>query len=138
MNLRDELMAIREQRGVLSPAVVVEEAAAESHPLHSHFEWDDSVAGPKWRYHQAGQLIRSVQVIYTRPNGTQGHVRGFHAVRDEEGQTVYNPIDEIVQSPLSTEMLRRRLRRDWEAFRARYESFEEFRELLTEYVEQTG
>lgn len=135
MNLRDELLAIRAARSALTPDIVVEEAAAPDHPLHSHFEWDDSVAGQFWRRHQAGQLIRSVTITYTRQNGTQGKLREFHAVRDTNGHKSYEPFEELLQSPLELELVRRKMRRDWEAFRARYESFEEFRQLLVDYVD---
>ena len=99
MNLRDELLAIRAARSALTPDIVVEEATAPDHPLHSHFEWDDTVAGQFWRRHQAGQLIRSVTITYTRQNGTQGKLREFHAVtRHKQPQVQHEPFEELLQS----------------------------------------
>ena len=50
--------------GLLQPEIVVEAARPKSSPLHSRFEWDDSVAGQQYRIWQARQLIRvSVEVI---------------------------------------------------------------------------
>ena len=50
----------RENDGVLQPEVVVNEARPASSPLHSRFEWDNSVAGQNYRIWQARQLIRVV------------------------------------------------------------------------------
>ena len=65
-----------------------------------------------WRRHQAGQLIRSVHItLHPLERHTRQTTRKFHAVRDDDGHTVYRPLDEVVQSPLTTEMLRRKMRR---------------------------
>jgi len=57
-----ELERIRKTRGGLKSEDVVEEARPEAAPLHPVFEWDDSVAGEKFRRVQASTLIRSIQV----------------------------------------------------------------------------
>jgi hypothetical protein len=53
------------EAGKLSPEQVVTEASKAGSPLHDCFEWDDSVAGHKYRLSQARDLIRSVQVVIT-------------------------------------------------------------------------
>lgn len=134
--LRDELLAIRNRRGYLDPDVVVEDATPKDHPLHNRFEWNNRVAGHAYRRIQASELIRSCEVTYTRGNGTQGKIREFHAVpAPDTGRTVYDPLDEIIQSPLSTEILLRQMQRDWEAMRSRYEGLAEFRDLVAEYIQ---
>jgi hypothetical protein len=50
--------------GLLQPETVVESARPASSPLHSRFEWDNTVAGQQYRIWQARQLIRvSVEII---------------------------------------------------------------------------
>lgn len=44
--------------GVLLPEHVVQSAKANNSPLHSRFEWDNSVAAHQYRLWQARQLIR--------------------------------------------------------------------------------
>lgn len=46
--------------GLLLPQSVVESARPTSSPLHSRFQWDDSVAAENYRIWQARQLIRVV------------------------------------------------------------------------------
>jgi hypothetical protein len=58
----------RKNGGLLKPETVVEAARPETSPLHSRFEWDDSVAGEKYRIWQARQLIRVTVEVCERTN----------------------------------------------------------------------
>ncbi len=49
-------------KGRLTAESVVKDAAAPSSPLHGFFEWDDKVAGHRYRLDQARELIRSVRI----------------------------------------------------------------------------
>ena len=57
------LKALQDASGIITPDAVVADAEDEASPLHSYFEWDDSVAGMKYRIEQARTLIRSVRVV---------------------------------------------------------------------------
>jgi len=56
INMRMEEISMR-NRGVLEAGAVVEDAKDPMSPLHNRFDWDNSIAGDKWRLHQARQLI---------------------------------------------------------------------------------
>ena len=58
-----ERCAARDER--MLTGAVVEAARPCDAPLHPAFSWDDSVAGEKWRRHEARNLIRSVMVVTT-------------------------------------------------------------------------
>jgi hypothetical protein len=57
-----ELRAIENRAGKLTPEQVVNAAADESSALHSCFTWDDSEAAAKWRLDEAREIIRSVRI----------------------------------------------------------------------------
>lgn len=128
-DLREQLQAIYDRQGKLTAGLVVASARQPSSPLHSRFEWDNKIAGDAWREHQASELIRSVKIVYRRPNDSPGDVRAFHAVRTSEGHT-YEPVEKIVADPLLAQMLLNDMKRDWEALKARYEQFDEFRQMV--------
>lgn len=60
---RNAVVAL-EKKGRLTPRAVVEAARDPNSPMHACFEWDDSVAGDKWRIEQARRLIRTVRIVY--------------------------------------------------------------------------
>lgn len=128
-DLREQLMAVRAEHGALTPTIVVNAARPKDHPLHDRFEWDNKIAGEKWRATQAAELIRSVRITYARADGTEGNVRQFHSVQHEE-QQAYDPIEEIVADPIATQILLRNMKRDWDVFRARYAHLSEFVDLI--------
>jgi hypothetical protein len=59
----DELARIQAEHGSLTPQTVVDESRPDEAPLHPAFEWDDSVAGERYRHIQANDLIKTVEVI---------------------------------------------------------------------------
>jgi hypothetical protein len=136
MNLRDQLLAIRDKHGRLDPVTVVDEARDEAHPLHSRFEWDDSVAGEAWRRSQAHELIRSVRLVYREATEQEAarSVRAFHAVRREDGHT-YETAEEVIEDPFAKRLVLADMEREWKALKRRYEQFAEFAAMVRQDLE---
>jgi hypothetical protein len=126
-DLREVMLSIRAKYGALTPVNVVQEAKAESHPLHTRFEWDDSIAAEKYRIEQAHELIQTFRVKYREADGRRParYVRGFHAVPTADGY-VYEPAEEIAADPLKRQVVLQAMERDWRALKARYGHFAEF------------
>ena len=133
MTLREHLEQIKEQRGRLTPNIVVDEARDPSHPLHHRFEWDDSVAGESWRREQARKLIREVEITYTNKDNEPTRVRAFYAVPDGSGLD-YKSLEELRDDPISKELVLREMKRDWQDLRDRYREYSEFWQLVEEEV----
>jgi hypothetical protein len=135
VNLRQQLQTIYDERGELTPQVVLDVARDDAHALHARFEWDDAVAGEKYRLVQAHELIRSVKVTFARPDGSQDSIRAFHAVRrDDSAQPGYEPLERLIDDPLARAIVVADMRREFATFKARYERFEEFFALLRDAV----
>jgi hypothetical protein len=81
--------------GSLTPDLVVKDAEDSSSPLHDLFEWDDSIAGHKYRIEQARQVITSVRVVITTEHKA---VSTVYYVRDPEAESTeqgYVSIDKL-------------------------------------------
>ena len=132
-SLRDVLGGIRAKRGQLSDEIVVEEASDPKHPLHHRFEWNDAVAGHKYRLQQARVLLR---VTYKVDIGDERvDLRAFVVPRRTDGVTgVYEPLEEVIADPMSREIMLREMRRDWQKFKRRYQHMQEFVNLVTEVL----
>ncbi len=127
-NLRESLQTIYEQHEKLTAAIVVEEAKGKGHPLHSYFDWDNKTAGPKWRERQAKELIRSVRIKYRSGDRTET-CRYFVSVQRDTGY-VYEPVEDVAQDEILTEIVLRGMERDWRQLQSRYGHFKEFTELV--------
>lgn len=131
---RDVLLSIREEHGRLTPRIVLEEARAAEHPLHSRFEWDDAIAGDKYRLAQAHDLITALKVKYAPADDAKPERlgRAFHAVRDAEGPEPYRyePAETVAADPLMTKLVLADMEREWRALFHRYKQFSEFAVLV--------
>lgn len=129
-NLRDQLLGIRAERGMLTPEIVVDEARPDEHPLHSRFEWNDTVAAEKWRREQAADLIRSVKITYSDKHDRPAEVRAFVVVRGESPNADYQPTEEAMADPFTSKILLAEFQREWKSFKARYDRLAEFAEII--------
>jgi len=109
-----ELARIQAEHGNLTPEMILEEARSEASPLHSLFEWDDQVAGEKYRLGQARVLVRIVrEEIGEEEDGSPIYVRTYvsawRAGREESG---YLSAREVLTSPVSEAILAKALKRE--------------------------
>jgi hypothetical protein len=118
-----ELLSIYEKHGTVNPEIVLAEATPVDHPLHDRFEWDDSIAGHKYRLNQARELIRSVKV--QPADDSTASLRAFVSVRAPSEPSNYVPV-ETVDNPVTQAIVLRQMRREIEALRRRYEHLAEF------------
>lgn len=131
--LVDQLKTIREEFGRLDAELLVEVATDKRHPLHSRFEWDDKIAGHKYRLEQAGQLLR---VTFKPAPGRPQELRAFMATRGEDTPRAdYVPTEEAFADPFLREMSLRAMKRDWKAFESRYKHHAEFADFIRQQAE---
>jgi hypothetical protein len=126
--VRESLLALYQRDGKLTPEQVVSEAADPSHPLHNHFEWDDTAAAHRFRLSQAGHLIRTCKVrVRVEPERTE-RVRVFTHVQPRES---YVPTDEALRSADRDVVLEQAVR-ELEALRRKYQVLVEWDLVLNE------
>lgn len=129
MSLLDHLTAIRDERGELTPALVVDTARDPEHPLHSRFDWDDSTAAEKWRLEQASQLLRVVKLPAdpSRPSD----LRAFVAIKGKDSHRAdYVPTEEALADEFARKLILRDMEREWRLLKRRYEHMREFSDLI--------
>ena len=68
------LMLVEERGGQITPQEVVDAAEDIQSPIHDYFEWDDKIAGVKYRRYQARGLINHFIVEHTK------HQKLFHSI----------------------------------------------------------
>jgi hypothetical protein len=133
-DLRTELSLLMEAHGRLTPQLVVDAARPDDAPLHSRFEWNDEIAGERYRLDQAREIIRSVRVVY-RDATTEERARSyrmFSSAMTEEGRA-YLPTQAMLEDPFQRRLLIQTMRRDMAALHEKFQHLAEWAELLDEY-----
>lgn len=137
MDLRSELEAIYQQHEKLTPALVVEVAKPAEHPLHSRFQWDDSIAGAEYRKVQAAELIRSVRIVYaTGDEGQSKSVRRWVPPRAPDRPHEYVPVEDALADDFTRQILLRELQRAIGGLRRQYGHLQEYDAILRQELGQ--
>lgn len=126
-----EALAVITERngGHLYPDAVVSAARDDKSPLHTHFEWNDRIAGHKYRLDQARSLIRCINVIDTRTES--GVIRAFVSIKDKSGVS-YRAMGDVLNSADLQAKVLAAAERDLLAFESRYKALEDVCDLLRE------
>ena len=97
--------------GNLEDHHVVTAASEPTHVLHGDFEWNDTVAGLKFRLHQAQQLIQRYKVIIEKQEPS-GEVTSFRVdmFSNNEDRAGYSLTTDILSDPERADILLTRLK----------------------------
>jgi len=113
----------------VTPANVLEKARNKRTELHKCFEWDDGIAGEKYRLIQARDIIRHF-VIYT-PDEEEDipKIRSYQITTE---CNKYEPTRMFLQNPDEYTELLKRAKRELEAFKQRYKTLTELETIFEE------
>lgn len=131
--LREQLQAIYEKRGKLTPEIVVEEAREKGHPLHERvFDRPKGEAAEAWYRHRAHELIRKARVVYAESEDAPKELRAFQAIRAEGPESyVYEPTERVAKDEFAFRLLMREMEREQAVLRKRQEEFLDYVSWLT-------
>lgn len=129
--LREELQRIYDDFNELTPKLVVDQARQKNHPLHTFFEWDNKIAGEKYRENQARKLIGKVRIAKENKAGEMMSLRAFHSVsRADSPSPTFMPLEEIVENPMTMQILLADMRREVAALKRRYGDMAQFEAII--------
>ena len=120
--LADELLALKSESGVINPAGAVEWARKHKQStLHANLEWDDSIAGERWRVSQVRQLI-AIHIVDS--DGGRRFV-SLSIDRKHDGSNGYRSLEDIVGRPDLREIMLKDALADLERMQERYSKLSE-------------
>lgn len=112
--------------GILTPQALVDDARPVRAPTHKLFEWNDEVAGEKWRLQQASHYLRSVRTVM-KSGEKEVEVRAVSTLRDGAG---YDFTHRILKDKARRPKLLQQALGELSAFRRRWEHLEELAEVF--------
>lgn len=123
----DELERLRAEKGVLTPADVLEAASDKDSPMHNAFEWDDTEAARRFRLQQARKLIVSIRVINSP---VQARVPAYVSVRDpEKGRSYVPTVEALTNEDIKARVLME-ISQFVESMQRRYAHFQEAADVI--------
>lgn len=117
-----------QHNGRLTPVMVIDSARDETSFLHGYFQWDDAIAGHKYREEQARNLIRSISVkVEQKPDSP---VRAFVSVTRDKDKSYTSIAHAMTDAELRAQVLSQAWR-ELQAWQKRYKEFEELANIVT-------
>lgn len=118
----DECQTLKE----VTPESVLDKAKNAKTELHKCFEWDDSVAGEKYRLIQARQIIQHFVIVTSEKEDTP-RIRSYQITTTTNK---YEPTKVFLQKPDEYTALLERAKNELEAFKQRYKMLSELEEIF--------
>lgn len=110
-----------------TPENIVGYAHQEDTELHKCFEWDNNIAGHKYRCIQAQQVVRNL-VLVKEETKEKTPVRMFYNTGDRTGE--YKPIKMILQKEDEYQSLLKQAMEELRAFKKKYSCLSELEEIM--------
>lgn len=126
----EELEAIEQKHGEVTPKIIVDQARPIASPLHSFFEWNDRDAAEHYRHDQARNLVSCIVVKAYDGEETRTPTRAFVSVSDVDGRS-YMGIATAMSDKDVREQLLERGRREIIEWRERYRALQEFSKVFS-------
>jgi len=120
----------KENGGLLQPESVVEAARPESSPLHSRFEWNNSVAAHQYRLEQARRLIRVTVEIMAATGEVFDVFVSLSPDRQRESGG-YRVLTEVLSNSEMRAQLLKDALDDLELFREKYRQLKELAQVFS-------
>jgi hypothetical protein len=124
--LAQELLALKNDNGLINPSDAVTWARRNHNSrLHHALEWDDDVAGEKWRIAQVRQLI-AINIVDAE--GMRGTV-SLSIDRRNDGNNGYRPMDDVIAREDLRSIMMADALAELERVQARYAKLTELQEV---------
>lgn len=109
----------------ITPQNVVNLARSEKSVIHNDFEWNDEIAGEKYRVLQAGEMIRNF--VIEEKKTEKSPVRMLHITSEKN---VYKPVEFFVAHDDEYQTLLKRAKMELDGFVKRYSDISELEEVF--------
>lgn len=113
-----EELRIIEEREELTREKVVEYAKDEKSELHKCFEWDDKIAGEKFRLVQATNVLTSISIVYEEE--PKRATRLFVNIKNDDEKREYKNIVSVLENDEEYQQLLDKAERDFISYKTKY------------------
>jgi len=120
-----EFEKIEKKYGKVTSELLLQNAEPIESPLHELFEWDDAVAGRKYRLSQATNIIINLAVEVEKEQKPK-KIRAYYNVSDTEKKGRFINAETAFSNPDTKEIILKRAYREMQSFVQKYENLTEF------------
>lgn len=109
---------------------IINKARNQNTKLHNLFEWDDVIAGEKYREIQAGDIVRNLVIVKQSETGELQNTNIRVFVNTSQRKGVYKPIASVIKVQEEYELLLQQALKELQVFKNKYANLAELTELF--------
>ena len=121
-----ELEIIEETRELTNSNVLQYAKTHKSSELNKCFEWDDTVAGEKYRMHQATLILGSISIVVVEQ---EEPVKAFVNIKTNEEKRIFKSIVKVLENGEEYQQLLEKAERDFISYKDKYNKLVEIKDL---------
>jgi hypothetical protein len=119
-----EFELIREENIELTPQHIVDKARDKKSNLHNEFEWDNEIAGEKYRVGQASEMLRTL-IVVNEEKENSAPMRAYINVSTMTHQ--YFPMKIVIETPDLYKQMLEDAKKEMQSFIRKYEMLDELK-----------
>lgn len=123
---------IEERDGAITKKALVESARDSESEIHGLFEWDDKIAGEKYRLYQAGVVLSSLKITVTTTSQEPAKVRGFIQTSREDQVAQYRNVTVALSQETTRKSVLEIAKKELFMFAEKYRLLKELSGVLSE------
>ena len=116
-----------EKREELTTEAVLKFAKNVKSELHKCFEWDDSIAGEKYRLFQATKVLTSISIVYEEES--KRTTRMYVNIKNEKEKREYKNIISVLENDDEYKQLLDKAERDFVSYKEKYQNMIQLNDL---------
>lgn len=122
----------KKYNGMLAPQDILREASTDRSPLHDWFDWQDEIAGEKWRLHQARLLLNSIRVKVMFEGGNRSYRKYLNVKVKQNGgfKRFYVQTNKIMKNPDLKEQILARAISEANYWKRTYDEYQELENIF--------
>ena len=130
-DIGERLTALEEEHAGLTTEIIVADAKSPDSVLHGDFEWDDAVAGAKWRKNTASLILRCIVTVKDseKEGGEPEVMRVFANVTLPGGNRVYTSTARVVADEDMYRQVVGEILKSIQDYRHKLSMFEQYRKI---------
>lgn len=120
-------LEVIEKEKELTRETVLEYAKNKKSELHKCFEWDDKIAGEKYRLFQATNILTSISIVYEEePKKT---TRMYVSIKNNNDKREYKNIISVLENDEDYKKLLSKAKKDFISYKEKYQDLLQLQDL---------
>ena len=123
-----ELEVIESERELTNDSVLDFAKKNKKSELYKCFEWNDTIAGEKYRLSQANKILQSISIVVsdTEPEET---TKAFVNIKTQEEKRIFKNIVSVIENDEEYLQLKEKAKRDFISYKDKYDKVLKLKDL---------